>query len=83
MKYYAQFYESCGPNKTEMLGSEAVFILDGRKNLHNMVNDARERLKKLRNVHKRIAAFTICKGERFDKSHIIYDSNPELLITKF
>ena len=84
MKYYAQFYrpsDTTSNSKTEMLGSDSVFILDGRNKLLTMIADARKRMHQLKNIHDDIVAFTINKGERFSESHIIYDSKPELKIS--
>jgi len=82
MKYYVQFYRALDSNsKTEMLGSDSVFILDGRNSLPTMIEDAKRRIHQLKNIHDDIVAFTINKGERFSESHIIYDSKPELKIS--
>jgi len=81
MKYYVQFYRALDSNsKTEMLGSDSVFILDGRNSLPTMIEDAKRRIHQLKNIHDDIVAFTINKGERFSESRIVYDSNPELKI---
>jgi hypothetical protein len=81
MKYYVQFYRASDPtSKTEILGSDGVFILDGRNNLQTMITDAKRRIHQLKNIHDDIIAFTINRGERFSDSRIVYDSNPELKI---
>jgi hypothetical protein len=81
MKYYVQFYRAFDSNsKTEMLGSDGIFILDGRNNLSTMIKDAKKRMSQLKNIHNNIIAFTINRGERFESSIIVYDSNPELRI---
>ena len=83
MKYYAQFYrpsDTTSNSKTEMLGSDSVFILDGRNKLLTMIADARKRMHQLKGVRNDIIAFTINRGERFSKSQLLYDSNPELKI---
>ena len=66
MKYYIQFYT--GENN-EALGSDGVFILDGRNSTYNMINDGRDRAWQLRNI-KKFYGFKIMRGERFK------DSNP-------
>lgn len=84
MKYYTQFYrpsDTTSNSKTEILGSNGVYILDGRNSLPTMIEDARKRISQIKGVHDDIVAFTINKGERFSESHIIYDSKPELKIS--
>ncbi len=82
MKYYAQFYRHSDTtsSKTEILGSNGVYILDGRNSLSTMKEDARKRISQIKGVHDDIIAFTINRGERFESSIIVYDSNPELKI---
>jgi hypothetical protein len=83
MKYYAQFYRhsyDTTSSKTEIIGSNGVYILDGRNKLLTMIEDARKRISQMKGVHSDIVAFTIHRGERFSKSQLIYDSNPELKI---
>ena len=81
MKYYAQFYRRVSDTaKTEMLGSDSVFILDGRNRLPTMIKDAEKRMFQMRNIHRSIIGFTIKKGNRFESSLILYDSRPELKI---
>ena len=81
MKYYVQFYRASDPtSKTEILGSDGVYILDGRNSLPTMIEDAKKRINQIKNIHSDIIAFTIHKGERFSNSQLIYDSNPELKI---
>jgi hypothetical protein len=82
MKYYAQFYRPSDTtsSKTEIIGSNGVYILDGRNKLQTMIEDARKRVSQMKGVHSDIVAFTIHRGERFSKSQLIYDSNPELKI---
>lgn len=53
MKAYVQFYDYKLDNTVdEALGSDSVFILDARNNLDTMINDAYERIEKLKNVQK-------------------------------
>jgi hypothetical protein len=83
MKYYVQFYRhsyDTTSSKTEILGSNGVYILDGRNNLQTMIEDARKRISQIKGVQSDIIAFTIHRGERFSKSQLLYDSNPELKI---
>ena len=83
MKYYVQFYRhsyDTTSSKTEILGSNGVYILDGRNNLPTMIEDAKKRINQIKGVHSDIIAFTIHRGERFSKSRIVYDSNPRLKI---
>lgn len=87
MKVYAQFYHnSTGyvPNSIppqfkaeyikpiEILGSEGVYILDGRNNLDTMINDVENRAQKLL---KKPIGYKIIRAERFtDKGKILYSS---------
>lgn len=86
MKYYAQFQtESSGQafkdgkmiNVTKFpidaLGSDGVFILDGRNSLCTMKEDAKQRMQQLSKVRSFIG-FKIMQGERFTKSKEIYNS---------
>jgi len=67
MKYYTQFLVRYGPNEEirELLGSDGVFVLDGRNNLGTMIRDSMERIEKLKNVQPSIVGFSIIKGSRF------------------
>ena len=87
MKYFVQFknYNNVKWNNKLMkvvevepylqdnLGSDSVFILDGRNNLATMIIDAKKQAQRLKNVAK-IDAFEIHKGTRFSESTIIYKS---------
>ena len=64
MKYYTQFYTD---ENIEALGSDGVFILDGRNAIRTMILDSIARAYQLANV-KRFHGFEIMKGERFDNS---------------
>ena len=83
MKYYVQFLnESSGRTfkdgqifevpkfPIDAIGSDGVFILDGRNSLEIMINDAKERQAKFKNF----IGFKIMKGERFTNSVEIYNS---------
>lgn len=74
MKYYTQFYTKNHNNKIiECLGSDGVFILDGRNNLNTMVADSIDRINVLKNIMPYIIGFSINKGD-FKRSSIIYKS---------
>jgi len=76
MKYYTQFYTKCLSGKEiECLGSDGVFILDGRNNLSTMINDSIKRINQLKNVVPYITGFSIEKGNRFSNSVTIYKQN--------
>jgi len=68
MKYYTQYYEkNIKSVDDEALSRDGIFILDGRNNLQTMIKDS-IKLKAVRNFTK----FSICKGDRFSNSIIIY-----------
>lgn len=71
MKYYVQFLQVRNEKIYEILGSEGVFILDGRNNLLTMKVDAIERALLLKNIHK-ISGWRIMKGT-FRASVCIYE----------
>lgn len=60
--YYVQFTEARNGEMVDCLGSDAVFILDGRNTLKKMTCDAMTRMDQLRHV-KKIDGFRIMKGE--------------------
>ena len=73
MKRYVQFLETkLDGSIDEALGSDGVFILDGRQNLDTQINDAYERLDKLKNVRPYYVGFEIRDGERFSNSRLVY-----------
>lgn len=89
MKYYAQFLENssgqtwCPIKKglvsapitiVDAMGSDGVFILDGRNSLSTMINDATKRMKSLSKVKPNYIGFKIMRGEKFTKSKEIYHS---------
>lgn len=47
---------------TECLGSDGVYILDGRNKLETQIQDMRRRAGQLKGVMPYLAAFRICKG---------------------
>lgn len=80
MKNYVQFLEKKmvfspieGLTETDecsdALGSDGVFILDGRNSLNVMIDDARKRLEQMNNI-KSFVGFKIMKGSRFDDSNV-------------
>ena len=73
MTYYLQFLV-VNQNKylSDLLGSDGVFILDGRNKLDTMKADAQLRMHRLRFVQPNIIGYKIIKGTRFD------DNNPVL-----
>ena len=63
MKYYIQFLEKdLLGHLSEGCGSDAVYQLDGRNSLDVMIDDAYNRVEKLKNVRKGIIGFEIRKG---------------------
>lgn len=57
----------------DLIGSEGVYILDGRNSLNTLIYDSRLRLDKMR--RKDIVSFEIIKAERFtDNGKVIYKS---------
>jgi len=50
--------------KVEMMGSDSEIKLDGRKSISNLVIDAREAIKKLKNVHPQINSFKLIRKFR-------------------
>ena len=69
MKTWAQFYQHVGDRVAPCLGSDAVFILDGRNSIKTMKEDCEERIRQLKNCHKYVA-YRIYRGEHF------YEDNP-------
>lgn len=58
---YVKFLQENSGVVMEALGTEGVFILDGRNKLSTMIDDAYERMHKLRNVHPNYVGFQIYK----------------------
>ena len=69
MKTWCQFYQHVGDKIAPCLGSDAVFILDGRNSIKTMKEDCEERIRQLKNCHKYVA-YRIYRGEHF------YEDNP-------
>jgi len=57
----------------ELLGSEGVYILDGRNSIDTMIEDAFLRIERLKRVHE-IIGFEIRKGD-FRHYRVVYKSN--------
>lgn len=73
MKYHTQFLTR---NRlgyiSESLGSDGVFILDGRCGRDTMIQDSRNQLRRMRKIHPQYIGFVIKKGERLDQARIVY-----------
>ena len=83
MKYYVQYQQTitstwsseenkflpCKPEQWDMLGSDGVYILDGRNNLETMVNDANRRWGKLLKKDM-ITGYKIIKADSFTEKGI-------------
>lgn len=58
----------------DLLGSDGVYILDGRKNVTSLIEDCTKRISKLR--RNDIVCFEIIKSEEFtNNGKVIYKSN--------
>ena len=69
MKYYIQYYDKkLNGEIDESLGSDGVFILDGRNNLNTMINDGYEQYNRIKKVRPGLSHFKVMKGERFTRS---------------
>jgi fructosamine-3-kinase len=80
MKHYTQFLDFFNGKIQEPCGSDSVFILDGRNTLETMIQDSKDRLEKMKNVHPTLIGFKVMKGERFDNSVSVYSYTEELPI---
>ncbi len=71
MKYFVQFKET-GLDGTlhDAMGSDGIFILDGRNNIQTMIQDAYNQMNRLRFV-KKYQFFEIHRGD-MKRSRIIY-----------
>lgn len=68
MKYHVQFLDKdLKGNTVDAMGSDGVFILDGRNTLETMMNDAVDRKHQLRIVHKYVG-WSIRQGDRLDNA---------------
>lgn len=74
MKYFVRYQERKLNGKIDSaLGSDSVFILDGRNKLETMVNDAWQNWIRKKSVTS-FCGFKIFKSPCFDESNCIYDS---------
>jgi len=89
MKTFVEFYTTntdkwdnknmrfvpCSPYNVALCGSDSVYILDGRNTLETMKEDAKERMRKLKNVQSHITGFKILKGDTIARNtKVIYSS---------
>lgn len=72
MKYFIQFLHVRDNKLYENLGSDGVFILDGRNNLQTMKCDAQARIHTLRNIAK-IDGYRIMQGNKFSNATQLYE----------
>lgn len=74
MKYHAQFLVQYKGDKEpqELLGTDGVFILDGRKTMGGMCHDAMDQIFRLRRVQPNIVGFKIMQGPKFSESTEIH-----------
>jgi len=73
MKYYVQFTHVENNKMVDNLGSDGVFILDGRNTLRTMICDVMVRTDQLRKVAN-IDGYRIIKADRFtDEGTVIYE----------
>ena len=72
MKYYVQFLDTDVPGHiVEAMGSDGVFILDGRNSMDTMTVDAITQFHRMnKNIHTYVG-WRIMKGSRFDNSKMI------------
>ena len=74
MTHYIQFKDKdLKGNVVDAIGTDGVFILDGRNGLNTMFQDGMKRMLQLRRVHKYVG-FVVMKGSRFDNSKEIMRS---------
>ncbi len=73
MKYFIQFQQLVNGKMRDRLGSDGVYLLDGRNSLQTMKLDAAERAAALKNIFK-VDAYVIMKGSCFCKAVAIYHS---------
>ena len=74
---YTQFFEENTKGEVwTALGSDGVFILDGRNKLPTLIKDSEERWRKLSNLHPEYIGFKILRGDRLDDRNVcLYASN--------
>lgn len=71
MKWYIQFMLLNKKKDTilEAVGSDSVFMLDGRNNLETMALDGIEQMRKLQSLHPEYMGFDIIKGLRISNDN--------------
>ena len=62
--------ETCTPYLVDCMGSDGVFIIDGRNKLSTMINDCLERIERLKNVKQGIASFRIIKCDAIGRNEV-------------
>jgi len=70
MKAYVQFLTVNNKILMEAMGSDGVFILDGRNSLRTMIIGIMKRMNKLRHVRSDFIGYRIYKSERFDNKNL-------------
>ena len=74
MKVYVQFLTTdTSGDLCESVGSDGVFILDGRNTLETWKADAEERIHRLRFVQTNIVGYRIMKGDRIGDSKMVFE----------
>ena len=71
MKAYAQFLVTNNNILMEAMGSDGVFILDGRNNLQTMKINSMLRMNKLQVVRPNLVGYRVYKSERFDNKNLL------------
>ena len=90
MKVYVQFYHAStgyiegsipprfsesNKKPIELCGSDGVFVLDGRKNIATMKDDANDRVQKINKFGKQITGYKIVRANSFlDSGKVVYSS---------
>jgi len=64
-------FEECTPYEVDCLGSDGVFILDGRNTIDTMIDDAIQQVKRLQYVKPWITSFKIIKGKKFGEGRTL------------
>lgn len=73
MKYYVQYkMRDLAGKVVDAMGSDGVFILDGRNTIATMIEDAKTRMEKLELVQPYYLGFEINRGDRFEKPITLY-----------
>ena len=73
MKFHAQFLvKDLKSEIVDALGTDGVYILDGRNSLTKMISDSKNQMKRMRHMHPNYIGFAIKEGTRFDNSEEIF-----------